>query len=187
MKLKLKKTLIITHLIALTLSVLNVICKNVISFCLNDKIELTLELYTAISGFMLFFFFLKPFKSINLYFSIFALMATFGIIMLVFRSYFFSFLLIVIAYPIFPDQVKYEKDDIVITVPFQGFMNRCCYYEIKEKKLIFIKSYGIIESYNGPIDFETMKINSNKNEIQLIYKTNFDDKVFYKTKIKRVK
>ena len=176
MKTRLRKILIRIHIVALTIVILNSLFKNFTTYSLEGSIEFGIWLLLAITGLTLFFFYLKPFKRINFYFSFYALITTLSIIALVFRSFFLGFILLIILYPAIPDQKKYEKDGIIITVPFQGFMSRCCLYEIKERQLlIFEKDYGRWElDGEGPIDFETVKINSNDSEIEIIYSTDFD-------------
>lgn len=181
MKIKLRKILMRIHFGALTMAIMNTLFKNFTTYSLEGDIELSIELLTAISGLTLFFFYLKPFKKINFYFSIYAVITLLSIVTLIFKILFLGFILMIILYPIFPDEKEYEKDGIIISVPFGGFMSRCCPYEIKERKLlIFEKSYGIIESEGGPIDFETISIESTKDQIELIYSTDFDKEMIKK-------
>lgn len=164
---------------------MNSLFKNFTTYSLEGKIEFGIEIFTAISGLALFFFYLKQFKKIKFYFSIYALVSLFTIVALIFKNSFLGLLLMIIFYPIFPDEKVYEKDGIIISVPFVGFMSRCCHYEIKERKLIiFEKSYGVIE-LEVPIDFETISVKSTEDQIELIYSTDIDKKEVNKKLIKK--
>jgi hypothetical protein len=90
----------------------------------------------------------------------------------------------VLLFPLIPDNKEFEENGIIISTPFKGFMARCCSYQIKERQLlIFEKDYGLLElEGEGPIDFKTVKINSNDTEIEIIYSTDFDKGVIKKKK-----
>ncbi|GAA0892856.1 hypothetical protein GCM10009122_25350 [Fulvivirga kasyanovii] len=89
----------------------------------------------------------------------------------IFRSFFFGVILVILLYPIFPGEKKHEQEGVIISVPFQGFMSRCCAYEVKERKLfIFEKSYGMIES-EGTINVETIVISNSTKKITLTFST----------------
>ena len=104
MKMKVRKILISFHFIALAIAVLNTLLKSLTKYGLDSQVELTIEAAAVISGFILFFFYLIPFKKINFYFSIYALLAIFSILTWVFRSFFFGFILVIALYPVFPDE-----------------------------------------------------------------------------------
>jgi len=176
MEVRLRKVLIRVHFIMLATAILNSLLKVFSTYSLESNLELILKLAAVISGLTLFFFYLKPFKMINLYFSIYAFMTLFLTIGIIFRGVFWGVALSIILYPIIPDQKKYEKNDIIISIPFKGFISSCCSYQIKERQLLlFEKNYGVFES-EGPIDFNTLKMEKTKNEVELSYSTEFEIK-----------
>lgn len=187
MKTRLRKILKRIHFVALTIAILNSLFENFTFYSLEGNIEFGIEILTVISGLTLFFFYLKPFKTINYYFSIYATVAFFLIIGLIFRGIFGGLVLSILLYPIIPDDKEFEENGIIISTPFQGFMARCCSFEIKERQLlIFEKNYGIWElEGEGQIDLETVKINSNDSEIEITYSTDFEKGVIKKKKIKK--
>lgn len=166
---------------------MNSLFKNFTTYSLEGNIEFGLEILTVISGLTLFFFYLKPFKKVNFYFSIYATVAFFLIIGLIFRGIFWGLVLSVLLFPIIPDDKEFEENGIIISTPFQGLMSSCCSYDIKERQLlIFEKNYGIWElEGEGPIDFEKVKINSSEKEIEITYSTDFDEGIIKKKIIKR--
>tara|TARA_Y100000114_G_scaffold154224_1_gene175810 strand:- start:4711 stop:5274 length:564 start_codon:yes stop_codon:yes gene_type:complete len=187
MKTRLQKILIRIHLTTLLVAILNVLIKSLTAYSLEGNIEFGVKILTVISGLILFFFYLKPFKKINFYFSIYATIAGLLIIGLTFRGIFWALVLSVVLFPLIPDDKEFEENGIIISTPFQGFMAPCCSYQIKERQLlIFEKDYG---KWNlegeGPVEFETVKINSNANEIEITYSTDFDEGFMKKKKIKR--
>ncbi|MBO3697719.1 hypothetical protein [Roseivirga sp. E12] len=185
MKTRPLKILIRIHLVTLTIGILNILVKKLSVYSLQGSIEFGIETLTAISGLALFFFYLKPFKRINIYFSIYATAALLLIIGLIFRGIFGALIISLILFPIVPNEKEFENDEIIISTPFQGFIAPCCSYQIKERQfLIFEKDYGEFES-EGPIDFETVKINSSDHAIEMTYSTDFDKETVKKKIIKR--
>ena len=187
MKMRLRKILTRFHIATLTIAILNTFVKNLSPYSLAGNIEYGIEILTVISGFTLFFFYLRPFKKINFYFSIYATVAFFLIIGLLFRGIFWGLVLSVLLFPIIPDEKEFEEKGIIISTPFQGFMSACCSYQIKERQfMIFEKDYGIWKlEGEGPIDFETVKIRTSDNEIEIAYTTDFDEGSIKKKIIKR--
>lgn len=187
MKTRLRKILIRIHFIALTIAVLNSLFKNFTTYSLEGNIEFGIEILTAISGLTLFFFYLKPFKKINYYFSISATVSFFLIFGLIFRVFILGFVLSILLFPMIPDDKKFEENGIIIATPFQGFITACCSYQIKERQLlIFEKDYGRIIT-EGPISFETVRIHSTETEIELTYSTGYDNELINKKKINKIR
>ncbi len=187
MKTRLRKILIRVHFVTLIIAIFNALVKNLTLYSFAWNIEFGIEILTLISGMILFFFYLKPFKKINFYFSIYATVVIFLIVGLIFRGVFWGVVLSVLLFPVIPDTKKFEENGITISTPFQGLMAACCSYQVKERQLIiFEKDYGIWKlGGEGPIDFETVKINSSEDEIEITYSTNFEEGVIKKKKIKK--
>jgi len=187
MKTRLPKILIRIHFVALTIAILNSLFKNFMAFSPASEIEFGIKILIVISGLILFFFYLKPFKKINTYFSIYAIAGIFLIIGLIFRGIFGALIISIILFPIIPNVKEFENNGVIISTPFQGFMAPCCSYQIKERQLlIFERDYGIFElEGEGPIDFETMNINQSESEILLTYSTDFDKGIVKSKIVKR--
>lgn len=185
MKTRLRKILIRIHLTTFTIAILNALIKTLTAYSLEGDIEFGVKILIVVSGLILFFFYLKPFKKINFYFSIYATITALLILGLIFRGIFWALVLSVVLFPLVPNDKEFEENGIIISTPFQGFMALCCSYQIKGRQLlIFEKDYGKWElEGEGPIDFETVKINSNDNEIEITYSTDFDKGVIKKKKI----
>lgn len=171
MRKKLQKVLIKFHFAVLIIVLLNTFFEILTIYSLDDHLESAMVIAVILSGSIHFFFCLRPLKKIALYFSVYVLLVILAVLTWAFRSFFFGVILIILLYPVFPGEIEYEQEGIIISVPFQGFMSRCCTYEVKERKLfIFEKSYGIIES-GGAINTETIRISNTEDNITLTFST----------------
>ena len=187
MRTRLREILIRIHLIILAIVILNALIKSLTAYSLEENIEFGVKILAVISGLILFFFYLKPFKKIDFYFSIYTAIAVILIIGLIFRGIFWALVLSVVLYPLVPDDKEFEENGIIISTPFQGFMASCCSYQIKERQLLmFEKDYG---KWNlegeGPVDFKAVKVNSYDDEIEIIYSTDFDRGEIKRKKIEK--
>lgn len=86
---------------------------------------------------------------------------------------------IVSAIPLFfiyPDDLKFEKQNYVVYQKFTGFLGRCCVYEVFEDKFyLFEKRIGIIR-YEGSIKFDKAEINIEGEKTSLRFEyTDFDE------------
>lgn len=175
-----KKILLSIHIIALVAAVLNSLIKGLTVYSLEGNVEFGLEIAAAISGLILFFFYVKPFRKITLYFSIYATAAFFLLAGFIFRGLVFSILL----FPLIPDDKKWEENGIIISIPFRGFMAVCCSYRVTERRLlIFEKDYGLLElEGEGWVDFETLRIESTETDIDITFSTDSGKQVVRKIK-----
>jgi hypothetical protein len=184
MKKKLPKILIKLHSIALAVAILNSLFNYFTAFSLASEIEFGIKIGIASSGLILFFLYLRQFKKMNTYFSVYAIAGILFTIGLIFRGIFGALIITLMLFPIMPNEKEFENNGIIISIPFQGFIASCCSYQLKERQLIlFERDYGTFElEGEGPINFETMRINQSETEIVLTYSTDFD-KGIVKTKI----
>ncbi|PHR46528.1 MAG: hypothetical protein COA32_10310 [Fluviicola sp.] len=177
---RLKKFFIRFHFVTLVIAIVDIIVKNLTAYSLEGNIAFWITISALLSGVVLFFCFSmkRPFNNLSFYFSLYALLATIVIIGFVFRSIIWFIILSILISPIYPDEKKYEQNGVIISEPFQGFLSRCCTFQLKKRELlIFEKDYGIFEE-EGTINFETMKIKETEDQIELSYTTHSkEDKV----------
>ncbi len=165
------------HFSALTIAILNFLLNELTAYSLDGISELAIEITAVFTGFLLFFFYLRPFKKLNFYFSIYPVAAFLLITGLIFKGLFWAIILSVIFFPLIPDKKHFEQDGIIISTSYRGFMAPCCSYQLKERKLLLLeKEYVIFES-DGPIEFETLKIENTMNYVELTYKTDFGEEI----------
>jgi len=106
---------------------------------------LTLTLYA--SGVVLFFRNLFPFRWKALYFLWYTL-PILGIFLL--ASFAGAIIYSITIYPVYPKKIKYEQPEVRLYEKYQGFMSRCCRYEVvKPKAFIFEKYLGTIQIRDG--------------------------------------
>lgn len=88
----------------------------------------------------------------SVYFSFYLISGVLTGLFFLFGGIFLAILSSIILYPIYPKQIEYKTETINVYDRFQGFMGRCCSYEVVEPKLyIFEKHLGYI-NIEKPID-----------------------------------
>ena len=175
MKTKHQKILSNLHFTTLAIIIINSLINYLTGFGFEEYFKTFIKSITIISGLILFLFNLRPFKKKNFYYSIYAITTLLLVVGIIFRGIFGALLISIILFPIFPAEKEYEKENIKISTPFQGFMAPCCLYEISEIKfMIFEKDIGTFRS-NGTIDLQTIQIKSTDSEIRLNFSTDYDE------------
>ena len=174
------------HFVFLILAVFNTIFKTFSDYSLHRNLELGIELFTFLSGLILFFLFIKPFKKRILYFSLYPLSLLISICGLLFQGFFWRTLTALVLYPIIPDKIHHKENKVILSSP-QGFITKCCSCQIKESKFIILeKNLGFHELAGSiPIDYSTMKITKTNKDLILTYKADSKDNSTRTRKIKR--
>jgi hypothetical protein len=159
------------HFLILGFVLLNFTIQIITTYGLNSKLIFILKCVIYLSGFSLFLLNRKPFKKITLYYSYYLFSFIILILFRIFGGIFLGLLSSIILFPIYPKEIKYEKDNLKVYEKFTGFLGACCQYEIAENKLlIFEKNYGFIKLER--------QIEAEKSEIKII-----ENQVEYKHKI----
>lgn len=157
----LKKKILLLHLTLLGLLFLNLLIFSLLDFSLNNTVKFILKTAFFITGFIAFFFYLKPFTKISLYFSYFTIGPIIG---------FFAWLVdgilgaIVISFYfwLLPNLEVYSNNDYIIYSKTGGPVSAGGQYELYEKL--------------GPFENRIEKIQSNEileenqNNIKIIQK-----------------
>lgn len=171
--LKIKKKILLIHLVLLGLIFLNLLVFFLFDISLNNQAKLILKIAYFISGFIAFFFFFRPFTKLSLFFSYFVIgpiLACFawladGIMGVIVFSFYFWLL---------PNSAVCSNNDFVIYRKSQGFLGSGNEYELYEK-IGFLEIKRDSFTYNPMFDF-------NANETKIIYK-NKEIQVYYKDSI----
>src|SRR5690554_3010311 len=82
----LRKVLIRIHFLALAIAVINFIFKNYTPYSLEGRVDFGVELVALGSGLAAFFFYMKPFKKVSFYFSIYPFLAVLTIFALITKT-----------------------------------------------------------------------------------------------------
>jgi hypothetical protein len=169
---EIKHKIIKMHFYLLAFIFFNFIIGLLSGLSLNYKIVFSLKIILYLSGFILFFFRHKLKKTV-LYFSFYFISPIILILFWLFGGIFLGILSSIIMFPINLKEVGYEKDDLRAYSKFEGFLGRCCTYEIvKSKLLIFEKKYGEIKhdgTLYGELDDNTRYIKIENDSIIFKY------------------
>ena len=140
------------------------------NYGLNTKLIFILKCIIYLSGFTLFFLNRKPIKKITFYYSYYLFSLIILILFRIFGGIFLGLLSSLILFPIYPKEVKYEKDNLKVYEKFTSFLGACCQYEIVENKLlIFEKKYGFIK-LEGQIEAEKSEMKLVNNIVEYKHK-----------------
>ncbi|MEN2402132.1 hypothetical protein GKZ90_0020250 [Flavobacterium sp. MC2016-06] len=145
---KLKSTILKIHFGILFLVLLNFIIRINTRISLNSNLIFYLKILLYVTALILFFVYIKPFKKLSIYFSLYIISpflifiswlidGIFGALLSSFFIFFFA-----------PNDIRFENNKIIVTKPYQGFLGRCCHYEIIEKRAF------LFEKKIGDIDFD---------------------------------
>src|SRR5690606_19935369 len=117
---------------------------------------------------------IKPFKKTAIYYSFYAISGVLTGLFFLFGGIFLAILSSLVLIPIVPKQTEYKRETLKIYDRFQGFMARCCSYEVVEPKLyIFEKHLGYI-NIEKPIDADKDEFIFKNNTIIYKYELNND-------------
>ena len=122
----------------------------------------------------LFLISLKPFKKRVIYYSFYIVsLGLLGLFMM-FGGVFLAIVSSLALYPIYTKETKYQTETIKIYDRFQGFMGRCCTYEVVvPKRYLFEKHLGYI--------YIDKPINDKKDEFRLK-----NNSIIYKYELERI-
>jgi hypothetical protein len=146
------------------------VIRRLIGYGFSQPIIFGLKIILYISGFAFFFWSLKPFKKMTLYFSYYFVTPVVAVLGYVFGGIFLVGILgSILLFPIFPKEKAFEKEDIIVYYKFQGFLGACCSYEIYQKK------FYIFEKYLDNIKIDNLDIDKNnifidKESVKIKYK-----------------
>lgn len=159
------------HFGAVALTIFNLLLRHFSPFSFNEKFAIIIHGTIAITGILLFFLTVKPFKKQALYFGLYfisGMLVLFGGIV---RGIFGALVLSILLFPFYPANHIATKNGFTISSPFQGFMGRCCNYAISESKFLFFqKNYGLFQ-IESQIAAETLSITTSETEIFLEFST----------------
>ncbi|WP_298137531.1 hypothetical protein [Flavobacterium sp.] len=170
------------HFYILSFVILNYVIQLTTNFGINSNVIFILKILIYISGSILFFLNRKPFKKISIYYFYYLLSILTGILFWSFGGIFLAILSSLFLKPIYPKDIKYQKENLKVYSSFNGFFAACCEYEITENKLfIFEKYYGKIK-LDRQLEFEKSDIKIINNQVQYKHKVvNFNEETKIET------
>ena len=172
--LKIKFRLEKWHFYLLSLVLINFGTGLITGYRLNQNLTFILKVILYLTGLIMFLKTLRPFKKTAIYYSFYAISVVLTGLFFLFGGIFLAILSSLVLFPIVPKQTEYKTETIKIYDRFQGFMARCCSYEVVEPKLyIFEKHLGYI-NIEKPIDVDKDEFNFKNNKITYKYELNND-------------
>lgn len=142
----------------------------IIGYRFSQPIDFSFKIMLYVTGFVLFFWNLKPLKKITIYFFYYfftPLIAFFGYI---FGGVFLVGILgSILLFPIYPKEKSFEKKDIIVYHKFQGFLGACCSYEISQNKFGIFEKH-LVDIKVGDADFNKNQIFSDEESVKINYK-----------------
>ncbi|MFB3389500.1 hypothetical protein [Flavobacterium sp. LAR06] len=157
---KFKKLLLKIHIATLIILLINFIINVVFEISLIANLHLILKVLFYFSACILFFYYVKPFKKIALYFSLYIFSPVFIFISWLIDGIMGAILSSILVFFFFPNDIRFENEQIQIKKTPRGFLGACCKYEVIEKK------YFLFERNIAEFQFER-NLNFKKNDIKI--------------------
>jgi hypothetical protein len=156
------------HFILLVILIFNYVLVQVTGFGLNIYLIDLLKSILYLTGIVLFFMNLRPFKIMATYYSLYVLTPTVWVIFYFTQSVLFGVLSYVLLTPVMPILPDYNDGNIKVYSDSKGFLVPCCRYHVSQDKLyVFEQIKGRVHIPDG-VDFEKARIIL-KNDSALIY------------------
>jgi len=160
-----KKKLKFVHFCLLALLVLNFFVSFYIS--LTATLLIILKALFYLTGIVLFFYSLKPFKKRAVYFAFYVFSPVIAYTAWLLDGIFGAVLTSFLLFFFWPDTAVYNKNDIKVYPAFTGFLGSCCAYEIREPKfLLFEQKTGEFEFDEG-FDFKNSQITIENDSVRI--------------------
>ncbi|TPG38795.1 hypothetical protein EAH81_15050 [Flavobacterium pectinovorum] len=169
---KLKKVFLKIHLASIILLLINFCIKIIFGLSLIGNLILLFKISLYTSGLLLFFLYLKPFKKLSFYFSLYVFSPILiglswlidGISGAILGSLFLFFFV--------PSDVRFENNEIVINKKFGGLLGRCCDYEVVKKKMFLFEEKAAEFNFDKNIYLKKKDVQLRENylEIHLVLK-----------------
>ncbi len=140
---------------------------------INQNLTFILKVILYLTGLILFLTTLRPFKKIAIYYSFYAISGILTGLFFLFGGILLAILSSLVLYPIVPKKTEYKTETIKIYDRFQGFMGRCCSYEVVEPKLYLFEKYLGYISIEKPINADKDEFSFKSNTI--VYKYQLDN------------
>ena len=136
----LKQKLKQIHFSLLIFVLANFIIMLFLSTGLHVNVIFVLKVIIYLTGLVLFFMTIKPFKKQSLYFSIYLLSPLLIFISWLADGLFGAVLASIFLFIFYPPEKKFQDGDYVFYEKFQGFLGSCCTYDIVHNKFLILQT-----------------------------------------------
>lgn len=146
------------HFSLLLLLLFNFGLKELIGYGINNTLVIGLKIILYLTGIVLFFRSVRPFKKASIYYSYYLCTPTVLAMIYILNGIFLGLLSSILLAPMMPIQPDYNDGNIKVYSRFKGFLAGCCtYYATQDKLLVFEEFRGTIYT-EGELNFDNAKI-----------------------------
>jgi hypothetical protein len=172
---KLKKVFLNIHVTSIVFFFFNFCIKIIFRLSLTWKLLLIFKILLYASGLLLFFLYLKPFKKLSFYFSLYVFSPILISLSWLIDGIFGAILGSLFLFFFVPGDVRFENNEIVINKKFGGLLGRCCDYEVIKKRMFLFeeKAAEFNLEENIYLKKDDVQLRENYLQIHLILK-NYD-------------
>ena len=164
---QIKKLLTKNHFYLLGFALLNFASKEILEISLNYRFAYLITIIIYVSGILLFFWNIKPFKKILFYYSLYFITPLLSLLFWLFGGIFLAIITSLVLYPVYPTKRNLKQDQISIYTKYQGLIGACCLYEITEKKYLLFEKKISSFSMEGGIDLEKAQLINKAGGLEL--------------------
>jgi hypothetical protein len=158
------------HFYLLTFLIAHFSVEKLIGYGLSQPIVFCFKIMLYITGFVVFFWSLKPFKKRAIYFSYYFFTPVVAFLGYIFGGVFLVGILgSILLFPVYPKEKAFEKKDIIVYHKFQGFLGACCSYEIYQNNLGVFEKH-LVDIKVDDADFNKNQIFSDEESVKINYK-----------------
>jgi hypothetical protein len=162
-----RKTLLKFHIISVSFLIVNFLCGITFDISINYRIALLVKILFYLSGIVLFFLNLKPFKKIVLYFLFYLISPFLLLLSILIDGIFGGILISFFVFFISPPDVRFQDENIKIYKVHSGFLAGCCQYEITQNELLLLEKKIGEFKFEENLQFEKSKINYNDKKLTI--------------------
>ena len=160
-----KITLTRIHFLLLFIVILNAFTSSIIS--LNYTLFLVAKLCMCLSGIALFFYNVKPFKKLAVYFGIYVFSPVIIFISTIISGFFGVMLASILLSFLLHGNEVYNNHDVKVYTLFRGFLGGCCTYEITESKFFIFEKHIANIVITEEVDFKNADITIKNDSVSI--------------------
>lgn len=166
-KRKMRKTLLKFHLTSVSFLILNFLCGISFDISLNYRLTLLIKILFYLSGIILFFFYLKPFKKIAFYFMFYIISPFLLFISILIDGILGGILISFFVFFISPPDVRFDDENIKIYKVQTGLLGGCCQYEITQNEFLLFEKKIAEFKFEENLQFGKSEIKYNNENLTI--------------------
>ncbi len=129
------------HLILLGFVLFNVLLEYLVGIRFSHRLTSLFVFVIYFSGFILFFWNLKPLKGAVVYFSLYFITPLVTALFFLFGGIPLASVSSILWYPVYPDEVAAKSENAIVYRKSHGVMAPCCAYDVRKVKYVFLEKH----------------------------------------------